>query len=417
MRIIVVSPSLPWPLDSGGNAAQYTSLKCLAADHEFVLISPVYGAGGARAAQALGEMLPEVTIRGVFCGLEGTLLRRAAARFGRRFLDGSRFRRTNQALQPLFNPFSPLPRPFVETVSGEIRKGCDLFQAEYSETLQLGPWVPRSIPKLFVHYQPHAVYTRRAVQVGDGSAYSAYLKSAMEVQEIAFLRHFDAIITFSEPDRDALLPSLPPGNIFVSPFPLPTDVPIVTTVSGRWDGRFVFLASGIHSPNRDALAWLLTEIWPDIISELPDSSLHVVGSWSKSSASLYSGRNLKFTGFVDDLQGILRNAILLVPLRIGSGIRVKILAAMASGVPVISTSIGSEGLPVASEVNIITADQPKEFSMAAVDLAANPERRERIATGGLQMVKRFYSPEIVRQRRNEVYRETIRLAGSFQPPA
>lgn len=410
MRIVIATPHLPWPPTAGGHAAQYATLKCLATDHTFVLVSPIYRTNDLQNAARLNELLPGVTVRGVHCGAEGTRLRKAGKRtvdFFRRMADRIQDNGTSSAQQLFYNPFSPLPRPLVEAINEEIMRGCDLFQAEFAEMLQLAPWVPRAIPRLFIHHQLHSVYTRRAAEVGSTGTYSRYLELAMHAQEIAFLREFDGVVTFSETDRLELVPFLSPERVFTSPFPAPADVPFVSAVTGDWDGRFVFLASEIHPPNRDGLEWLFSEIWPHIVARLPSSSLQIVGRWSARYASRYRSRSVKFLGFVDDLQKVLRNAILLVPLRVGSGIRVKILAAMASGIPVVSTTIGCEGLPVVDGANIMIADSPGEFAAAATSLAADPHLWRRVASDGLHMVREHYAPEAVRRTRNEVYKRVM----------
>jgi glycosyltransferase involved in cell wall biosynthesis len=110
-----------------------------------------------------------------------------------------------------------------------------------------------------------------------------------------------------------------------------------------------------------------------------------------------------FAGFVEDLPGMLRGGIMLAPLRIGSGLRVKIIAAMAQGVPVVSTSVGSEGLLVEDGKELMVRDDKSEFAAAAVELARNPELWRRVATAGQAAAVKYYSPEGVRQRRNEIY--------------
>jgi glycosyltransferase involved in cell wall biosynthesis len=95
-----------------------------------------------------------------------------------------------------------------------------------------------------------------------------------------------------------------------------------------------------------------------------------------------------------------------VPVRIGSGLRVKILIALAQGVPVISTRIGGEGLLVQDGREILVRDEVSEFAAAAVELAKQPELWRRLAVAGRTAVAKNYSAEEVRRRRNEIY-ETI----------
>jgi glycosyltransferase involved in cell wall biosynthesis len=418
MRILVITSYLPWPLDSGGNAAQFATLTCLKRDHRFTLIAPVYDGQKLDHAKELQKLLPEVTIRAVVCNRQAsgatplrTIARKVAA-LARGALDRIEESRGSAALDLVNNPFGPLPRPLVEAADAEIRNGYDLVQAEFAEMLQLAPWLPASIPKLFVHHQLHSVYMRRALEVGEGTAYSRYMEAVTRVEEDTFLRGFDGVITFSEADRFALLSSMPSGKVYTSPFPVPTDVRLNSTASGHWDGRFVFLASGDHLPNVDGLEWLLSHVWPGIAESLPSCSLHVVGKWKAKIRSRLASDRIRFCGFVPEVDKLLAGSIALVPLRVGSGIRVKILVAMASGIPVLSTSVGCEGLPVTGGVNILIADDPQVFHTGAVALATDAKLRYGIASEGLKLVTEHYSPDKVRQRRNHIY---MQLTGTDLP--
>jgi glycosyltransferase involved in cell wall biosynthesis len=94
---------------------------------------------------------------------------------------------------------------------------------------------------------------------------------------------------------------------------------------------------------------------------------------------------------------------MLVPLRVGSGLRVKILAALILGVPVVTTTIGAEGLLVEAGTEMLVANAANEFAQAAVKLAAEPALWSAMARAGREAVKRNYSPAIVRAQRNQIY--------------
>jgi glycosyltransferase involved in cell wall biosynthesis len=403
MRILIASPYLPWPLNSGGNAAQFSTLKCLENDHEFTLLCPIYSEAGAGRAGELQVQLPRVKVRAVFCG------RRAAKSDGliERVLERLRFGAPSVS-QPAktetpYYPFNPLPEEFIAALKEELSGKVDLFQAEFAEMMPLGEWLPKDVPKLFIHHQIHFVYAQRFVESNGGDGYSSYLKSVMQTQELAFLRSFGGVVTFSDEDRCALLPYVPSEKLFTSPFPIPSDVGIAREIPAKFDGRFLFVASGEHSPNRDALKWLLADIWPEILRRDPAAKLVVIGKWSEAAQAEFAGANVTFAGFVSDLSAAMRGGILLVPLRIGSGIRVKILAALAQGVPVVTTSVGSEGMLLKDGEDLLVRDDAAEFAAAAVELSSNPQLWQRLALLGKAAVSKHYSPDGVRKRRNEIY--------------
>jgi glycosyltransferase involved in cell wall biosynthesis len=304
-------------------------------------------------------------------------------------------------------PFQPLPEPFVAAWREELDRGADLCQAEFAEMMPLGTWFPEELPKLFIHHQVHFVYAQRFLASHGQTPYGRYLEAVMRAQEVAFLRRFDRVVVFGEPDKLALAPYLDNSRLSVSPFPIPADVGVAREIPERFDGRFLFVGSEEHSPNRDALDWLLSDIWSGITRQLPGAQLTVIGRWSESAKASYATAPIRFAGFVDNLSRALRGGIMLVPLKIGSGIRTKILAALAQGVPVVTTPVGAEGLVVPEGCGCLIRATATEFAGAAVQLARQPELWSQVASSGMQAVARTYSPESVRRRRNEIYSEVL----------
>ena len=421
MRILIVSPYLPWPLTSGGNAAQFSTLRCLCDDHAFVLVCPVYSLADRDHARVLAESLPRVSVKAVFCGSPPPPLESYPARLlraTRNWIRGKPRSPAPPSAPPLalpWYPFHPLPPPLVEALAAELARRPDLVQCEFAETMPLGAWLPKGMPRVLVHHQIHHVYARRFLEAHGTTPYGDYLVAIMKVQEIAYLRTFDAIVTFSEIDRETLAVDFPIEHIHCSPFPVPVDVGIADAVDPRFDGRFVFVGSETHRPNADALSWLLEEIWPEIAAHLPDATLEVVGEWGDNWSTDRRGGRISFSGFTADLGAALRHAILLVPLRIGSGIRTKILAAWAQGAPVVTTPVGAEGLLAADDREILVREDAPALAAAAVRLAQDSELRRRLAAAGLALVTRCYSPAEVRRRRNEIYRAVVAGCHSLAP--
>jgi glycosyltransferase involved in cell wall biosynthesis len=269
--------------------------------------------------------------------------------------------------------------------------------------LPLGTWFPQDIPKLFIQHQIHFVYASRFLEAYGTNSHAEYLVSVMKAQEVVYLQKYNGVITFSDQDRQVLQPYVPSERLFTSPFPIPTDPGITQVLPSAFDGRFVFLGSAGHGPNRDALEWLITKIWPEILRQLPSAQLVVVGDWTEKCRVGFAGPSVTFLGYVHNLAATLRGAIMLVPLRIGSGIRVKIMVAMAQGVPVVSTSVGCEGLQVNDGEELLVRDGESEFAAAAIRLARDHDLWHKMSSAGLSSVMQHYSPADVRRRRNEIY--------------
>jgi len=416
MRILIVSPYLPWPIDSGGGAAQFSSLKCLEGDHQFTLVCPVNNVEGLAHAAELQSRLSRVHVRAVYCGNPPdsffAKLWKRGSRILFRILSKAGFSQARQPDGPArpFYPLAAVPEKILFAVEEELKKGVDLCQVEFALYLTLGAWLPAKLPKLFVHHQVHFIYARRFIEKHGADAYVRYLDSMWRVQEFEQLKAFDGVITFSEDDRQSLIPLLGAEKVVTSPFPFPADVGVARELTAGFDGRFLFLASHWHDPNCDALEWLVKEIWPEVRKQLPDARLVVVGNWTDAWQSKLASPGVEFAGFVEDLGSVLRGGIMLVPLRIGSGIRVKIMVAMAQGVPVVSTTVGCEGMLMRDGQDLLVRDSGTAFAAAAVELARTPALWKELAASGQAAIIQNYSPESVRLRRNQIYNALTRPA-------
>jgi glycosyltransferase involved in cell wall biosynthesis len=133
----------------------------------------------------------------------------------------------------------------------------------------------------------------------------------------------------------------------------------------------IFCGSLDYLPNRDALEWFHSEIWPLIKLNRPMTKLCIVGRGATDTdlASIRSDTSVKFVGEVVDVVPHYRNAgVCVVPLRLGSGTRLKILEAMSLGNPVVSTSLGAMGLHVTDKSDILLADDAHEFASNVLQL-------------------------------------------------
>lgn len=132
-----------------------------------------------------------------------------------------------------------------------------------------------------------------------------------------------------------------------------------------------------YGPNRDALYFFYEQIWPRILAARPHARLRIAGENPGARIQgWHDGRRVEVMGFVPDLRGLIARAgVVIVPLRIGGGTRVKILKAMALGKAVVSTQIGAEGLELTAGKNAYLADAPADFADACVDLMGSADRR------------------------------------------
>lgn len=158
----------------------------------------------------------------------------------------------------------------------------------------------------------------------------------------------------------------------------------------RIPASLVFLGSMDWMPNIDSVKWFAEVVLPRIKQDFPNVTLTIVGRKPVPAVQALAERDaaIRVTGTVDDVRPYLRQAeIMIVPLRAGGGTRIKIFEAMATGIPVVSTRIGAEGLPVTHEQDILLADSPDEMVAAVSRLFRSFELRGQIGDAGMALVR------------------------------
>jgi glycosyltransferase involved in cell wall biosynthesis len=154
---------------------------------------------------------------------------------------------------------------------------------------------------------------------------------------------------------------------------------------------------------------------PRVWARDPEVSVTLAGQGAPPALIRLSGPRVRFTGRVGDIRPHLEEAtVVAVPLRMGSGTRLKVLEAFAMAKPVVSTSLGCEGLEVENGVHARIADEPDRFAIALLDLVARPERGLQLGREGLELVRREYAwPQIVNRLsifHDEILEQASRLA-------
>lgn len=211
--------------------------------------------------------------------------------------------------------------------------------------------------------------------------------------ELKYLKATDGIACISDADKEqfkALGIKVPMCTIPVSMDFTPTE-PLNLKSSD-----FFFLGSMNWQPNIEAVDFLLKEIFPQIQVLLPEARLHLAGSFMPEKLLKLNQKNVTVHGKVADVKDFMSSSgILIVPLKSGSGIRIKILEALASGVPVIATSVGFEGIPVKHEVHGLIADSSEAIAQSAIRLSKDPQFAAEMAKNGQKMALSTYSKENV----------------------
>jgi GT2 family glycosyltransferase len=236
--------------------------------------------------------------------------------------------------------------------------------------------VRRHQPQACVMYDAEALYHRRmerqaqlAVDAGAAARLLADAE-AMRATEARIVAAVDSVVCVSEEEARWVRSSGASCPVEVA---LPLDPEAELGTRGFLERRgMLFVAgwlAGADSPNGDGLAWFGREVLPLIVTRIPWVQLYVTGACPPDALGWLESPNIKFVGNVLDLAPLYDSIrVAIIPLRYGSGVKLKALEAVARGVPVVTTSVGIEGVPDVGENAVDVTDDPAEFARATIAL-------------------------------------------------
>ena len=217
-----------------------------------------------------------------------------------------------------------------------------------------------------------------------------------ERKEYELFEKFDQIYYPSQIEVDEILlrkPNLPVKAIPLYAFDqFEDESPDLSSREG-----LIFVGGFNHLPNSDGLVWFVNEVFPVVLESLPDLQLYIVGSNMPDKIRRLESRNIKVEGFLsDEALGDLYRRIRMsvVPLRFGAGIKGKVLEAMQKGIPVVTTSIGAEGIPNAG-TNLMVEDASADLANCIVESSSDVEMLKRHSIAGLETIAKYFSTDAV----------------------
>lgn len=279
-----------------------------------------------------------------------------------------------------------------------------MIQVEFYECLQLVYLLPKDAIKVFVQHEIRFVRNQNELDLfKEKTPDDEYRFLVRKDFELSLLSHYDKIIALTETDKQIMLSEKPGLDIYVSPAIVSKQLQETTTFKTAKD--FVFIGNGLHFPNADGVMWFCESIVPLLIRKGKMQKLYIVGEWGKGIQKQIKDiyPEACFTGFVDDLTSFISGKISIIPIRIGSGMRMKILDSVVASSPIVTTSKGCEGLPVTNEKNCLIADSPEEFAEALERLVDHPQKQEEIAANAQQGFATVFDFESQIQRRLDFY--------------
>jgi glycosyltransferase involved in cell wall biosynthesis len=385
MRILWVKADKLLPVHSGGNIRTYHVLRYLASHHDLTFYSYYGGACDDVYERELQQHLPgSVTACTAKRELSGVA----------RGLDYL----AHLTTQP---PYA-VSRFASSKVQDQIRcwfreRRFDVAVCDFLDAAVNFPGLLTLPSVLFQHNVESEIWRRHAATAANPvkkMMYGVEFRKMLRYEQSA-VRKFHHIVAVSENDRALMSQWIAPDHITVVPTGVdltryhpdpnaPEPAPLVTFVGAMdWE------------PNVDAVEYFCSEIWPAIRAEVPEAHVRMVGRNPDRRVARWASDSIEVTGRVPSVVEHLRqSAVVIVPLRIGGGTRLKIYEAMACAKAVVSTTVGAEGLDVHHGRDIMLADTPNSFAQAVIMLLRDRELRRRYEKAAAETAARYNWPAI-----------------------
>ena len=251
-----------------------------------------------------------------------------------------------------------------------------------------------------------------------------YLKLPLAVEtgriksyERKIVSDFDATLAVTEPDRLALMDTFhghdSDGGKHISVIPIAVDTCQIVPVP-RAENSLNILTMGTlyYPPNADGIRWFIQQVFPLVRQSVPGAQLTIVGKnppkdFLKLAAQEDSG--IIITGFVPELDPYFaQSALAVIPVRAGGGMRVRILEAFARAMPVVTTTVGLEGIDAEPGVDVMVADSPGDFAKSVVSLFYDKGLQRQLSTNGRRLVEEKYDWQVVLGSLDKIYSRLVR---------
>lgn len=408
-NLLFVLPFLPYPLVSGGHQAIFNGIDCVKDDFNIFIAYYVNWGFDDNVAEEFKKRIPQATLLPMDT-------RRKAPNFKARVID--KLQRLLAAEAKKCNPpnknakydlwlWSERPQPaqwlqFIWDICAKYH--IDIVQVEM-------PWIssfilslPDTVKKVYVHHELAFVKHELELQDDPNNLYAKTCYKHCLASEISMLNHADHIITLSPIDKRKLEEKGVTTPITSSFAIVNTDAELKPYVTD--DCVLTFVGPDDNIPNKVGLRWFLDNCWHTLKEKEPSYQLKVIGRWSEKNKQtiLKDYPEVEYLGFVDSLYESMKGTVMIVPITIGSGIRMKILEAASMGIPFVSTTVGAEGIPVKDGHDCFLTDDPNSY-VADILKLQDKNLKSCFIQNANQMVKEHYSAEALRKNRLETYKK------------
>lgn len=402
MRILFLQKRLLFPTDSGGKIRTLNVLRYLARWHDVTYLSNIQP-----GEQPYVTRMQELGLR-----LE-TVPWREAPRGSFRFYADLAQNLLSRFPFTVNKDYDPrLRRRAEELLASEP---YDLVVCDFVQMARNAVGLAAPAKILFEHNVEAEIFHRHA-QTDAGLLRRAYMRlqwTKMRRFEAEAGRQFDVVVAVSRKDRDTFENDYGWRHVRVIDTAVDLDYFKPNGTAERPD-RVLFVGSMDWLPNEDGVRHFVRKIWPEVRKRCPDATFQIVGRNPSSVAKRLAGApGVEVVGTVPDIRPYLAEAaVVVVPLLVGGGTRLKVFEAMAMRKPVVSTTLGAEGLDLIHGQHALLVDGSGEFATATAELLDDRARRQRLAAAGHRLVCENYSAEAVGRQFDAICRRTVEEASN-----
>lgn len=409
MNILVINSWLPYPLVSGGDQAIYNGLAVL---DEYDNVYFTYPGGSVMMAEdyELEKRLPHIHVVPMFSAptkhkKSGLVkkIRHATKLWMKKRLPSLLDSLVSQD-DTIHMRYHVIEESFVAHVNNLIEQyKIDVVQVEMTQFISMVRHLPTHVKRIFVHHELRWVANALTAKQKNLGWYGRERVENLKLIEIALLNQYDQIVTLSQIDKDKLIDAGVTTPILASFAVVAEPENLSKEISSR-PKILSYVGPDLHYPNYDGVMWFLENCWKKILAKDDSYRFQIVGKWTEERKKeiLSKYKNVSFTGFVDNLASAIQGTIMIVPLNIGSGIRMKILESAQLGVPVVTTPVGAEGLPIKDGIQAFVTDNADVFIDDIFKLQ-DEQLQEYFIKNMRDVIEKQYSLEALKLNRKSLY--------------
>lgn len=389
MKVLMLTPYLPFPLLTGGQTRSYNLIKRLAGlGHKITLFCLIKSNEEKKYVHELEKYCVEVKIfeRSTKPWTFSNIFKTGFSRY----------------------PFLVI-RNWAKGEKSAIEKklATESFDLIHAETFYVMPHIPKTkIPILLVEQTiEYLVYRHFAEDLKllplKPFLYIDVVK--LKYWELKYWKEAAKVVAMSKEDKRIMLNEIP--NLSVDIVPNGVDCSFFAKKIRERSKQPVILYLGNFTwlQNREAVKILVDKIWPEILKKLPLAKLWIIGKNAKNFFKVLESKNIRVDEVADVREAYQGATLLVAPILSGGGTRLKNFETFASGLPVVTTSIGIGGTDAEDGKEVIIRDNPKEIAMASVELIKNNEMYKKIASNAKKMVEEKYDWDPIAKNLSKIY--------------